>query len=406
MNPTITVVGGGLAGLLTACHLATAGAAVVVVDSGIVGGRARSIELGGLPVNSGPRAIYRGQALHQALSDFGIATAGHTPASSGLGLVDHALQTLPTSLSSLLSTSLLPGAARKEAALIFARVTVGAFDLKTDEHISAWIDRHADTVEARALVAALARVATYCPVGFGADLDAAAALHNMRAAFTRGVHYVDGGWAVVAQALVEKARALGVVVIDHAAVVGIDGADVALKDGRVLRGDGVVVAGGPQLAEKLLGITARATPINAACLDLVVSSLPQPARRFVLGIDAPLYFSVHSPPTHDAVILHVARYGGGGRREELEAFVELVQPGWRHHLRAARYLPQMVVMHDAPVAGHRRHSVVVDERTVLAGDWLDVPGLLADATATSAKHAAQALLSSLSLRPQQPMLAA
>jgi len=43
---------------------------------------------------------------------------------------------------------------------------------------------------------------------------------------------------------------------------------------------------------------------------------------------------------------------------------------------------------------------------VLAGDWLDVPGLLADATANSAKRAAQSLLSSLSSSSSQRLSAA
>ena len=39
---------------------------------------------------------------------------------------------------------------------------------------------------------------------------------------------------------------------------------------------------------------AAAMPVKAACLDLALSRCRSRARTFALGIDRPLYFSVHS----------------------------------------------------------------------------------------------------------------
>lgn len=399
---TTTVVGAGIGGLITACRLAQSGARVTVVDGADpdhLGGRARSLVLGGLPVNPGPRAMYRGLALESALRDLDIVPAGWAPpATGGFVLKGNTLHGLPSSLASLLSTPLLrqPGA-RREMALLLARITVGAFDVRAGESIRRWIDRHVTTDDARALVAVLARVATYAPVGFDDDadqLDALTTLTNIRAAATRGVRYLDGGWSSIVTALLEKAKQLGVDVVQHAPAAHVDDGVVTLRDGRRFEADAVVVATPPQQAGALLSRTFSTTALPAACLDLVLERLPVPTQRFVLGVDDPLYFSLHTQAASASpVVVHVARYGGGSR-EALEAFVDVVQPGWRAQVRAARFLPKMIVMHDLPKAGQRRVDAVVDDRTLLVGDWVEGPGLLADASAASAVRVAQLLSSS------------
>jgi RNA polymerase sigma-70 factor (ECF subfamily) len=133
---SVIVVGAGLGGLLSACLLARAGHRVRVCGAGDVGGRARSLLLGGLPVNPGPRALYRGGHLDKFLKSLGIRPRGfRPPATGGLGLLGGALHALPSSPASLLSTALLHGAARKDAALALARVTVGAARWRTRRRI-------------------------------------------------------------------------------------------------------------------------------------------------------------------------------------------------------------------------------------------------------------------------------
>ena len=65
----------------------------------------------------------------------------------------------------------------------------------------------------------------------------------------------------------------------------------------------MILALGPDEASELVdagrhAFFARASgscsAVRAACLDLGLARLPVPKRPFALGIDRPLYFSVHS----------------------------------------------------------------------------------------------------------------
>ncbi|MDP2341291.1 MAG: FAD-dependent oxidoreductase [Deltaproteobacteria bacterium] len=398
----IVVVGGGLGGLITACHLATGGARVRLLEGGVVGGRAAAGSLrdagGGplpSPLNLGPRALYRGGPLDRALKAFGIKPAGFTPPAAGFAWRQGSLHALPTSPSTLLSSSLLRGPGLREAGLALARLTIGAFDVDDGETIGAWIERHAQADDARDLLRALVRVSTY-----SADdgLDAVIAVRQVRAAIARGVRYVDGGWCGIVAALVEKARSLGVVVEEHCRVESAAGGVVLCADGRSFPAAALVIAGSPQLASTILQTSSSSSPsslsgpVTSACLDLVLERLPEPGRRFVLGVDVPLYFSVHTARgTAGPVIVHAMAYGAA-TREELEAFVDVVQPGFRSLIRGSRYLPRMIVAHASPRPKQERQAVVVDAGTVLVGDWLDTPHLIADAVADTAATAARALL--------------
>src|SRR5205823_4185313 len=92
----------------------------------------------------------------------------------------------------------------------------------------------------------------------------------------------------------------------------------------------------------------KLTPVTASSLDVALSRLPQPGRNFALGIDRPLYYSVHSAyaqltPSGGALI-HVAKYGGDSKAEpELEALLDEMQPGWRDLVVHRRFLPAMTV---------------------------------------------------------------
>ena len=57
---------------------------------------------------------------------------------------------------------------------------------------------------------------------------------------------------------------------------------------------------------------AHAAPIRAACLDLALGRLPRPDNRFALGLDRPVYFSVHSAAAkvgpEGVAVVHVMKY--------------------------------------------------------------------------------------------------
>ena len=78
----------------------------------------------------------------------------------------------------------------------------------------------------------------------------------------------------------------------------------------------VILAGTPADVEPLAGLSGLVAglppPVRVATLDVALRSLPKPRRTVAFGVDAPLYFSVHSAlarlaPDGGAVI-HATKY--------------------------------------------------------------------------------------------------
>jgi phytoene dehydrogenase-like protein len=136
--------------------------------------------------------------------------------------------------------------------------------------------------------------------------------------------------------------------------------------------------------------------------------LTEPRALFALGIDRPLYFSVHSAaaklaPENGAVI-HAAKYLGAGPdgapravERELEETLDMMQPGWRDAIVARQFLPAITVSNALVTAtqggltGRPRPAVPGVEGLYVAGDWVGPEGMLADASMASAKLAAETI---------------
>jgi phytoene dehydrogenase-like protein len=155
----------------------------------------------------------------------------------------------------------------------------------------------------------------------------------------------------------------------------------------------------------------EALPVYAACLDLGLSRLPKPKATFALGMDQPLYLSVHSAVARlapeGAATIHVAKYLPTGdaadpraTERELEGILDLVQPGWREIVVQRRFLPHMAVAHLLPTAamggtaGRPTAEVPGIANLFIAGDWVGSEGLLADASLASGKRAAELAIAS------------
>ena len=163
-------------------------------------------------------------------------------------------------------------------------------------------------------------------------------------------------------------------------------------------------------AETSLALWAdEAIPVRAACLDVALNRLPIPKATFALGIDRPLYLSVHSATAQLApdgcALIHVAEYLPPDHLDspehverELEGLLDLVQPGWRKSVVYRRFLPDMITMNAMPLArldGNlgRPGPEVADIRGLfVAGDWVGDEGMLVDASLASAKEAAAKLM--------------
>jgi phytoene dehydrogenase-like protein len=412
------VVGGGLAGLTAATLLARGGRKVTLLErSSAIGGRAVTQEDQGFRLNLGPHALYRGGAGARVLSHLGIEPKGGIPAASGGHAVSGGVaHTLPGGPVSLLTTGLL----RLPAKLEFGRVLGTLAKLDTDPLASVslreWLDRSLRHEPVRAVVEAFCRLATYSNAP--AELSAGAALAQLRLAVAKNVTYLDRGWQTMVERLRAAAEAAGVRIVGGARVAAVEhdraATGVRLADGTRLAASRVILTLTPAEAAALVegpaGASLRrraeaAVPVRAACLDVGLSSLPRLRSTFALGIDRPLYLSVHSAvarlaPAGQATI-HVAKYlpvdGEGDARadeRELEGLLDLIQPGWRDVVLVRRFLPRLAVMNAVVTAraggtaGRPEAAVREVPGLYVAGDWVGPEGMLADASFASAERAA------------------
>jgi len=426
IRSNVAVVGGGMAGLTAANFLARAGFSVTLFEkSSAVGGRARTDLERGFHFNLGPHALYAGGAAIGILRELGVNFQGRPPATSGGFAIDRgAKHTLPVGPISLLTSGLFGLGAKLETARLLGGI--GKFDARGVERLSLreWAEREIRRNDARRLFHSLIRVSTY------ADdperQSAGAAIAQLQLALASGVLYLDGGWQTLARGLRDTAEKEGVKVIAGERVKAVERDEgvrglrvrgVRLTDGAFYAAQSIVIATGPAEACELieggggnvLSEWAKAAiPVRAACLNVALEHMPEPQALFALGIDRPLYFSVHSAaaklaPGNGAVI-HAAKYLGAGSdgdpravERELEETLDIMQPGWRNAVVARRFLPMMTVSNalvtaaQGGVKGRPRPDVPGVEGLYVAGDWVGPEGMLADASMASAKRAAETI---------------
>jgi phytoene dehydrogenase-like protein len=446
MEPVV-VVGAGLAGLTAAAKLVRARIPVVVLESAASpGGRARTSERDGYLLNLGPHALATRGPGTAVLRELGIDLPGRPPTIVGARyLCDGQVVTAIGRRRGGPGLRLGPAMAR------FVRAARGAPPGRTVEEV---IEGATDDAATRAVLRATARLMTYSD---GLDRQSARVIAEVS---TGGwVRYLDGGWGGLVARLRSAVEAAGGEIRTAAPVHAVEadadrdtswqgshvdigsawaiagpvgrrgqgsgpvGPRVHLADGEVLPTSAVIVAaGGPtQVAGLLEGAARRhldawaeaAAPVRMASLDVALRRRP-PMPSIVLGAERPLYLSVHSDRSRIAppggAVVQVARYLGvddgapRNAREELESLLDLVAEGWRDDVVHARFLPDLVVTHDAVLAG-RGGSPVPDggggvrgrpgpevpeaPGLFVAGDWVGPRGYLAQASLASAGAAAE-----------------
>jgi len=414
----IGIIGGGLSGLAAAALAARAGHQVKLFEKASeVGGRAATQDVRGYSLNLGAHALYGGGAGVRVLDELGVRYSGGRPDGHGYAIANGSLRTLPAGFVSILSTSLLSLSAKMEVGKLLARVSKLDPAACMHEPVAEWIDRAVMAPDARQYLRGMFRLTTY-----SADLDrfsAGVAIGLLQRVVVHGVTYIDGGWSTLVEGLRRAALDAGADIVtgERAVSVETEGAEVArirLASGHASPADAAIIAASPSTASTLfpssrsLARFCRENQVaTAACLDIALSRLPKPRARFALGIDRPLYFSVHSglarlAPGGGAVV-HAAFYRPTGSTEthdaieaELEATFDLLQPGWRDQVVERRFLPKLVVSNAIPTAdaggylGRAAEAVPEVSGLFVAGDWVGRDGCLADAALGSAKAAVEA----------------
>lgn len=396
----VLVVGGGLAGLTAATIAATEGAKTLVLEAATTtGGRARTREQHGFYFNQGPHALYLGGAAKRTLDRLGIDPPGGAPLLPNALVVRHGkFYPAPPGLGSTAQSLMM--SAVDHAALTDALSAIGnGFSGLAGEPLTAALARLTSNALARDILNMLVRLTCYANAPAIASADAV--FDQMRLVYG-GVRYLDHGWSTMVNLLAGTADAAGVRIDTGIRIVGLEargGAWSATRaDGIQIHARSVVLAMSPQEAadlapmEKLKSAARSARRVCAASLEVGLSSLPEPTHTFALGIDSPVYLSVHSiaaklAPAGSAMI-HVAKYLEVDERpshavkEELEALLDLLQPGWRACLKASQWLPSSTVVHDFPQAAsggsHGRCPVSIAPNLFVAGDWVGSEGMLSD----------------------------
>jgi phytoene dehydrogenase-like protein len=418
----VDVIGGGMAGLTAACYLARAGADVTLFEKAPnLGGRAASQDYDGFRFNRGIHALYTGGATSRVLQELGI-TYGHGSPKETFMLQGGELYPFPVSPSQFVHRGFLDARDKLGLARLFASLATLKPRTVAQVSVEEWLERNIRRPRLRLLMAALARTFVYTSA---LDLVSAEVfVDKLRRTLRHPVHYIDGGWQTLVEALRGAAERAGARIVSGTGVEAVEHSNgrargVRLRDGSSVGASTVIIATRPQDASKLVyrgahpslrRIADGLVPAKLACLDVALSRLPSPRYPVVQDLDSPRFMTAQSlysrvAPEGGALIYTFKQLdpaNPGNQREnerDLEGLLDVAQPGWREVLIKRQYLPRIEAVGALPTAtgggfaGRPEPEVPYIANLYLVGDWIGPEGFLADASTASARQVARLVLS-------------
>lgn len=411
MKWDVVILGGGIAGLTASIYLAKEGKKVLVLERGTnLGGRGITSKLGKAHVNLGPHALFTNTL--EIFNEIGVNISGKTPKLSGAFVFENENEKMKVvDIVNLFLGSNLRWKEKMEFIRFYRHIRRVELDTLNGLSLEQYLTNTVMSNKVKQLVLSFVRLSTF--INNPELISARVAIGQLRSG---SVLYLNDGWQSIVNNLISKANELGVTIQNHAVASKITGEypemTILLKDGHMISTRSILSTINPHDLLKLVGETVsdnfiqkvqHIIPVRAACLDLVMTGLPNPKTNFALGVEKPWYFSNHSTvakfsdePGH--IVVHVMKYlnsmietDSAADEHELETFLDVIQPGWRDFVVSRRFLPTLIVSNaiKRPIA--EKNIIEADEMGIeglyIAGDWLGEKEILLNAALISAKNA-------------------
>ncbi|MCM3601828.1 NAD(P)/FAD-dependent oxidoreductase [Robertmurraya korlensis] len=415
----VVIIGGGLAGYIAANYLAKSDLSILILEKGNkVGGRAQTEKIKQDFFNLGPHALYKKGKAAVILEELDIKLEGGSPKLGGIVTQNSKEYLAPFNPWGLLTTSLLNWKERIEWMLILSKIHQVDTQALADQTYQQWVEKAVQSINVQSLLYVLGRLSTYCHCP--EKVSAKVVVTHIKISLG-GVLYLHDGWQTIIDQLHNKAVIAGVQIETHSTVKKVIPAEdhnfkVILSNNEEVLCKYVISSTGPLQLTKLLGEIeygklnnhlSQLTPVKGASLDISLSQLPHPQKLFALDMNDSLYYSVHSnvaslSENRKHSIVHVFKYYHPDDsidsikvRNELEQFLETIQPGWTDYCVTSRFLPNITVNQRLPLVGHEKYfqrSETDIPGLYIAGDWASPHYILSEGAACSGKQAAEEII--------------
>ncbi|HEU4702676.1 MAG TPA: NAD(P)-binding protein [Conexibacter sp.] len=387
----ITVVGGGIAGLVASIACAEGGASVRLLEAhGRLGGRGRATEPP-FVANFGPHVLYANGTLWSFLRERELLPPVARPPLGGVFFR-------------------ASGRRRRIPPLAFTRAVLKLWRVREapdDVSFRAWVEERCGDEAAELLARACGVFAFHHDPG---ELAASFCWERFRQAFLDlppRARYVRGGWSALIAVLERGARERGVAIETSTRVAELpqDGPAIVateLRDAAALLGDEALAWPSGRTVALDLGLTGtRRTPFVVWDLDeagwMETYSIPDPslapAGHALVQAQMPLRPGETADDGERRLeVLLDAAVGGGDWRERVAFRRRQLLDG-----RSGALDPVGTSWRDRP-------AIERGDGVFLCGDGVAAPGLLSDPAVTSALEAARLAVAQAALRPETSKL--